>query len=162
MNAYTLEPSKSAENTTDAAAAAVAAQQSSAPLPLPQPQISAPTVTYPSLPYYMPSNYQYYAYQHPQAPVAEPAVKKIHDWLPWSIVNIFLGGIIVGLIPLIFSLICRSKKTANDTKTAQLMSTLALVFNILITLFGILSVICILIYVFVLLPQMKSSYYYTY
>jgi nitrogen fixation/metabolism regulation signal transduction histidine kinase len=73
-----------------------------------------------------------------------PGIYQIRDWLVWSIVNLFLalGG---GLLPLIFSLICRSKKRDDDVSGARTMSTLALIFNILATLSGILGWIFVIV-----------------
>mgnify|MGYP002378945323 FL=1 len=158
MNAYTLDPTKPTNDTTAPAVAAAVAS--------PPPQASAPSVNYAPVPYYVPPNYQYYAYQHPQlapAPVQQPTaeIKGIRDWLPWSIINLFIGGIILGIIPLIFSLICRSKKSANDAKSARTMSVLALVFNIFITIFGIITFVSALIYILVVLPQVQSQSYHT-
>lgn len=68
-----------------------------------------------------------------------PDVTGIRDYLVWSIINIFLGWIIIGFLPLIFSLICRSHKRVHNVDSARTMGTLALVFNILITLGGIIG-----------------------
>ena len=140
---YTLDPSK-----FESAAAPVAA---SAPAPAP---VSAP--------YYIPPNYPYYPYQYPQAPVAPSApsvdVRKIRDWLPWSIINLFLGGLLLGLLPLIFSIICRSNKKKNNAASAKTMSTLALVFNILVTVVSVIVAVGLFIYLFVYTQQLKTNY----
>jgi hypothetical protein len=76
-------------------------------------------------------------------------VHNIRDWLPWSIINILMGGIPIGLIPLVFSLLCRSSKKKNDVDGARTMSNLALVLNIIITAlssFGLGFLTCYLIY----------------
>jgi len=65
--------------------------------------------------------------------------RKIRDWLCWSIFSLIFGGGLLGCIPLIFSIICRSKKKINDYVRAQLMSTLALTFNIIITILGLIG-----------------------
>lgn len=64
-------------------------------------------------------------------------VARIRDWLPWSIINLLIGWIFAGILPLIFSIICRNRKSNYDVHGARTMSTLALVFNILVTLAGI-------------------------
>jgi hypothetical protein len=69
--------------------------------------------------------------------IPAPEVNHIRDWLPWSIINVFIGFGLAGFIPLIFSIICRSNKRKNDAHGARTMSTLALIFNILITIGGI-------------------------
>ncbi|CAF1301120.1 unnamed protein product [Adineta ricciae] len=79
---------------------------------------------------------QSYIVHHPVYFV-DPTITQIRDWLPWSIINMFIGGILLGLIPLSFSIICRNHKRSNNASSARTMSTLALVFNILITLIGL-------------------------
>jgi len=140
MNNYTLDPSK-----TESAAAPTTA---SAPPPAPAPMAA---------PFYMPSHYQYYPYQYPQVPTAQPDIRKIRDWLPWSIINLFIGGLILGLLPLIFSLISRNKKGKNDINGARTMGTLALVFNIIITIIGIASLIALFVYLFVYTQQLGMN-----
>ncbi|CAF1163029.1 unnamed protein product [Adineta steineri] len=83
--------------------------------------------------YIMPNNY------------IDPSIAQIRDWLPWSITNIFIGWCLLGFLPLIFSLICRSRKTSNDASGARTMSTLALNFNILVTLVGLAAWIGLII-----------------
>ncbi|CAF1297674.1 unnamed protein product [Rotaria sordida] len=114
MNAYTLDPLKTESKTEYVATAPSAPVQQTMP----------PTVTA-SAPVYMPPNYQYYPYQYAPTRTVQPDIRKIQDWLAWSIINLFIGGIILGFIPLIFSLICRSKKAKNDINGARKMSTLA-------------------------------------
>lgn len=70
-------------------------------------------------------------------PMTTVDIQKIREWLPWSIINLFLGWGLGGILPLIFSIICRYNKRANDYQGARTMSNLALIFNILITLGGI-------------------------
>jgi hypothetical protein len=164
MNTYTLDPSKS-----ESVAAPV---HPSAPAPVP---VAAP--------FYAPPNYQYYPYQYPQLPTAQahiaqvpfpqapfahapvaqasvvqPDISKIRDWLLWSIINLFTGGLLLGLFPLIFSLLCRSNKRKNNINGARTMSTLALVFNIIITITTIGVLIALFIYLFVYTQQMNINY----
>jgi hypothetical protein len=75
----------------------------------------------------------------------DPAIGQIRDWLPWSIVNIFVGWIFAGILPLIFSLVCRNYKSTNNASGAKTMSTLALVFNILVTISGIVGWILLIV-----------------
>ncbi|UJR34728.1 hypothetical protein I4U23_027505 [Adineta vaga] len=79
---------------------------------------------------------QSYIVHHP-VHFVDPTIAQIRDWLPWSIINMFIGGILLGLLPLSFSIICRNHKRSNNASGARTMSTLALVFNILITLIGL-------------------------
>lgn len=79
-------------------------------------------------------------------PVTTFDITKIHEWLPWSIINVFLAWGLGGLLPLIFSIICRLNKRSNDWKGARTMSQLALIFNILATLAGLTGWILFTIY----------------
>ena len=63
----------------------------------------------------------------------------IRDYLVWSILNLLFGWVLGGILPLIFSLICRSNKNVNDYSGAKTMSTLALIFNILVTVGGLMG-----------------------
>lgn len=69
-------------------------------------------------------------------PYYDPEIAKIIEWLPWSIINVLLGWILGGIIGLILSLMCRSRKIANDVRGAKKFSLMALIFNILFTLGG--------------------------
>ena len=64
---------------------------------------------------------------------------EIRDYLIWSILNLLFGWVIGGILPLVFSLICRSNKNVNDYSGAKTMSTLALIFNILVTIGGLMG-----------------------
>jgi len=85
-------------------------------------------------------------------------IQKIRDWLPWSIVNIFVGWGFGGLFPLIFTILCRNNKRNNNLNGARTMSTLALVFNIISTLSGIAG----WVYLIILLVHVRpiSRFYY--
>jgi hypothetical protein len=73
----------------------------------------------------------------PHHVTSTPEIHKIRDWLPWSIINVFLGWGFGGIVPLIFTMLCRNNKRKNNIKDARTMSTLALVFNIIATIGGI-------------------------
>ncbi|CAF4082869.1 unnamed protein product [Rotaria sp. Silwood2] len=96
MNAYTLDPSKPESKTEHVPISPSA--------PVLQP---TPTPVTASAPIYVPPTYQYYPYQYSPTRTVQPDIRKIQDWLPWSIISLFIGGIIVGFIPLIFSLLCQ-------------------------------------------------------
>ncbi len=66
-----------------------------------------------------------------------PDIRRIPEWLIWSILNIFIGWGLGGMIPLIFTLLCRYNKRNNNLKESQTMSKLALISNIIVTLCGI-------------------------
>lgn len=96
---------------------------------------------------YPPSAPLPYNGQYPPAFIPSDEVHKIRDWLPWSIISLILGWGLGGLIPLIFSIVCRSNKRRNDIQGARLMSNLALIFNILITIGGIAGWIGFIIWI---------------
>jgi thiol:disulfide interchange protein len=104
-----------------------------------------------SAPIFTPSYHQY-----PIASNVQSDIQKIRDWLPWSIISFFIGGILLGFLPLIFSLICRSNKKYNERHSARLMSTLALIFNIIITMIGITVLIGLFIYIFVFTQTVRT------
>lgn len=77
-------------------------------------------------------------------PIISPGIATINDWMCWSIVTLLIGfG--TGILPLIFSFLCRNAKMNNDENGAKTMSTLALVFNILGTIGGIVAWVIIII-----------------
>ncbi|CAF3750028.1 unnamed protein product [Adineta steineri] len=111
------------------------------------------TATYPqtvSPPVYSPPINQF---------VPTPEISTIRDWLPWSIINLFIGWGLGGILPLIFSIVCRSNKRSNDISTARAMSTLALVFNIIITLCGIASWIGFIVWLVIFLKVVNNNGY---
>lgn len=158
VNPYTLDP------TSVTPPSAPPAQPTSNPYPLypnlnPNPNPNPQPNPYPHpIPHPYPQGYP----TATNAPTVYPAqirvdIGKIQDWLPWSIVNIFLGGLIPGIIPLIFTLVCRDKKKKNDLKGARTMSKLALASNIIVTFVAIAAVIAVIIY-FTLWPRYFGSY----
>jgi hypothetical protein len=142
MNTYTLDPTKSSRTTTPETAFESASAPALAPASVP---ISI-------IPTYQYQPYQHQPYQYPTASNVQLETSKIRDWLLWSIINLFLGGIL-GLLPLVFSLICRSKKRKNDINGAGTMSTLALVFNIIITIMEVATLIGLIIYLFIFVQR---------
>ena len=66
-----------------------------------------------------------------------PDTDKIHEWLPWSIINIFVGWGVGGICPMVFTLFCRHYKHVNNVDAARVMSFVALIDNIINTLSGI-------------------------
>lgn len=96
----------------------------------------------------------HYDYPLPMVPI--PDLTNINDYLPWSIVNLFFGFGLFALMPLIFSIICRHHKSNNYISGAQTMSTLSLVFNILITIGGIIAWSIFIIYFPIYLATVNS------
>lgn len=76
--------------------------------------------------------------------IVVPEIASINDWMCWSIVTLLIG-LGTGILPLIFSFLCRNAKMNNDANGAKTMSTLALVFNILGTVGGIIAWVLIII-----------------
>ncbi len=74
-------------------------------------------------------------------------ISEINDYLPWSIVNLFFGCGLFGIIPLVLSIICRNYKQTNNPMGAENMSKLTLFFNFLITIAGIIGWTIFVIYI---------------
>ncbi|UJR32877.1 hypothetical protein I4U23_020338 [Adineta vaga] len=108
-------------------------------------------------PVYVPSTQYQHIRQNPPVTNVQGDVNKIRDWLPWSIISIFLGGLFPGFLPLIFSLLCRSKKRKNDVSGARTMSTLALVFNIIMTILGVLSIVGLVVYLIIFSQRVQNQ-----
>ena len=71
--------------------------------------------------------------------LVQPAASPVRDWLPWSIVNLFIGWLLLGFLPLFFSITCRSQRRRNDVDGARTSSKLALGFNIMVTALAVLG-----------------------
>jgi len=73
----------------------------------------------------------------------------IRDYMVWSIVNIFLGGFLLGFILVYLSMQTKKRKQEGDVKRARTMSRITLIANILITiLFFILTAFTIVYYLY--------------
>lgn len=88
--------------------------------------------------------------------VPSAEIANIRDWLVWSIINLLIGWGLGGIIPLIFSILCRSNKRSNDVHSARTMSTLALVFNIIATIGGILGWVGFIIWIVIYVRLLKE------
>ena len=69
----------------------------------------------------------------------------IRDWLAWSIVNLLLGGFLLGAIPLVFSIACRNQKFRGDLEGARTSSKLAFGFNTAITTLSAIGLVALTI-----------------
>ncbi|CAF3311302.1 unnamed protein product [Rotaria socialis] len=114
---------------------------------------------------YVPPPYNYPRWQGQQQmpgqiqyvqPYDSAEINNIHDWLPWSIINIFIGFLFAGILPLIFSIVCRNRKRENNVHGARATSTLALVFNILVTLGGIAGWIGLIVVIVILTRAVEN------
>lgn len=63
-----------------------------------------------------------------------PEISRIRDYLVWSIINVFVGGFILGIIAVLLSIQTRNRKLIGDIQGARSMSKVTLIFNILITI----------------------------
>ena len=70
---------------------------------------------------------------------AVPDKPYVKDYLSWSIINLLFGWCFFGVIPLIFSILCRNYKNNQNFASARTMSTFALISNILITTGGLVA-----------------------
>ena len=75
--------------------------------------------------------------------------RKIRDYLFWSISNICMGGLILGIIAVLFSHFTREAKRNNDFIEAAKWSRRALIWNIITTILGVLGIIIIIVAVVV-------------
>jgi uncharacterized membrane protein len=100
---------------------------------------SPPAPVYTSFPVYVATAHQF---------TRAPEIQHIRDWLIWSIINLFIG-LGAGIIPLIFSIFCQMSKGKNHVQAAQIMGRLALIFNLIITIGGILTWITLIVLPFV-------------
>jgi len=85
-----------------------------------------------------------------------PDISYINDYLPWSIANLFFGWGLFGIIPLIFSIICRNNKNINNLNGAHTMSTMALVFNILITIAGLIGWTAFIVFIYIYMSALYT------
>jgi hypothetical protein len=73
----------------------------------------------------------------------------IRDYMVWSIANVFLGGFLLGFIPVYLSMQTKKRKQEGDIERARTMSRITLIFNILITiLFFILTAFAIIYFLY--------------
>jgi len=83
-------------------------------------------------------------------------ISLIKDYLAWSLINLCCGWGIGGFIPLIFSILCRNYKSVNDYSGAQSMSTIALIFNIIVTVGGVIGWIIFIIIMVIYIAAINS------
>ena len=83
-------------------------------------------------------------------------ISEINDYLLWSTINLFFGFGVFGIVPLVLSMICRNNKRTNNVIEAESMSTLALFFNLVITIGGIIGWTVFIIYVTVYRIALQS------
>ena len=142
------------ESTTRAdAEEAAAAADSVEPPPLPPPPLPPPP------PVYSTNSQPYATYTiNPTGPSVvmysqgctyrqkDPDIENIRDYLSWSIFNICLGGLVLGLVAVALSSKTRSRKRSGDAASARHWSTMTLIYNICATLIGIALIILIIVY----------------
>jgi len=69
----------------------------------------------------------------------------IPDYMIFSIVNIFLAGIVMGALAVFFSMHTKKHKKAGSVEAAKKWSRITLVFNIVITCISIAFIILIVV-----------------
>ena len=89
-------------------------------------------------------------------PPMDPNIQKIHEYLPWSIINICFGGCVLGIIAIILSLQTRSRKRSGDAASARCWSIATLIYNICVSLVGIGIIIFIIVYFVVVVNAVKN------
>jgi hypothetical protein len=87
-----------------------------------------------------------------------PQTAQIKDYMIWSIINLFLGGLFLGLIAILLSLQTRRRKMDGDVIGARSLSRITLACNALITIifFGLTAFL--IVYYVVTLSSI--TYYY--
>ena len=63
-----------------------------------------------------------------------PQTANIRDYMVWSIINLFLGGCLLGTIAIFLSKKTRKRKQEGDVEGARTLSNITLTCNILITI----------------------------
>ena len=79
----------------------------------------------------------------------------IRDYLPWSLINICVGGLFLGLIAVLFSYMTIRRKRIQNIASAQRWSKITLLFNIFI---DIVAVILIIIIIAVYAVRARNAY----
>ncbi|UJR10383.1 hypothetical protein I4U23_014588 [Adineta vaga] len=88
--------------------------------------------------------------------LAIPQTAFIRDYLVWSIINVFLGGFLLGIVAVVFSILTRTRKQEGDLEGARTMSKITLVVNILITIVFFIMTAFLIVY-FVAIASVISS-----
>lgn len=86
-----------------------------------------------------------------------PEILLIKDYMVWSIINIFLGGLFLGLIAVLLSSQTRKRKMEGDISGARTMSTITMIFNIIVTIFFFLLTAFLIVY-FVVIISVVDDY----
>jgi len=84
-------------------------------------------------------------------------INGIRDYMKWSIINVVLGGLLLGIFPVLFSLQTRQRKKERNVKSAQEWSKITLASNIVVDLASIGIAVFLIIY-FVNHPQSRNFY----
>ncbi|CAF3761456.1 unnamed protein product, partial [Rotaria magnacalcarata] len=82
-----------------------------------------------------PQPQQTYAVPYQNQVIVAPG--KIRDYLPWSILNIFVSFLLAGLIAIFLSITVRRYARENNFIKAKKFSSITLVFNLLASLIGL-------------------------
>jgi hypothetical protein len=87
-----------------------------------------------------------------------PQTVHIKDYMVWSIINVFLGGFILGFIAVFLSSQTRRRKQEGDVHGARTMSNITLIFNILITIIFFATTAFLIIYFVIIFSSLDEIY----
>ncbi len=82
----------------------------------------------------------------------------IRDYMAWSIVNVFLGGFILGFIAVLLSARTRRRKQEGDLQGARTMSNITLTCNLLITIIFFATTAFLIVYFVIILSSLDELY----
>ncbi|CAF0722136.1 unnamed protein product [Didymodactylos carnosus] len=68
------------------------------------------------------------------------SIQNIHEWFPWSYMNVLFGGVLLGVISILCSFCVHKYKNKNNYKCAKRWSNITLVWNIIVTLGSLIIV----------------------
>jgi heme/copper-type cytochrome/quinol oxidase subunit 2 len=60
----------------------------------------------------------------------QPNAEDIRDCMPWSLINILLGGVLLGIIGVLLSYETQNRKNEGDVQSAKKWSRITLIFNV--------------------------------
>ncbi len=131
------------------------------PPPPPPPYVVSPTTQMPMNPPYpvfitqMQVPYQGAIITSHMTP---PQTVHIKDYMVWSIINVFLGGFILGFIAVLLSSQTRRRKQEGDVNGARTMSNITLTCNILITIIFFATTAFLVVYFVIIFSSLDELY----
>ncbi|CAF1268886.1 unnamed protein product [Adineta steineri] len=89
-----------------------------------------------------------------------PETVYIRDYMIWSIINIFLGGLVLGIPAVWLSMVTRDRKQQGDIEGARTMSKITLAFNIIITVLFFILAAFLILYLVIFSDNTSTTIYY--